>query len=64
MIDDEEMDEWEGCWACDGEGGYHDCGEDSCCCLDPDEANVLCRECGGSGGWFAKEIRELLQDKR
>ena len=26
----------------------HDCGEDCCCCLNP-EANVLCDYCGGTG---------------
>lgn len=47
------FDEWETCWACDGEGGRHDCGEDCCCCLDPGGPNdpywVICRECDGEG---------------
>ena len=37
------------CDDCDGEGGYHDCGEDSCCCLDPDEPNETCGRCHGTG---------------
>jgi hypothetical protein len=37
------------CWACHGEGGYHDCGEDCCCCLDKDEITETCEECGGTG---------------
>lgn len=41
------------CHACHGEGGYHDCGEDACCCLDPEDPNsddwVWCDECGGAG---------------
>ena len=39
------------CWDCSGEGyTHHDCGEDCCCCLDP-EPNVTCGTCGGDGGW-------------
>ena len=47
------MDEWIDCWNCD-ENGFvdHDCGEDSCCCLDP-EPNVRCDICKGKGGWWA-----------
>lgn len=42
--------EWVNCWNCGGEGySHHNCGEDSCCCLDPED-NVRCRECGGRGG--------------
>lgn len=37
------------CWNCGGEGfSYHDCGEDTCCCLYP-EPNVLCDICWGKG---------------
>jgi hypothetical protein len=46
-FDDEDDD---CCWRCHGEGGWHDCGEDCCCCLDPeaiDENWVWCDECGG-----------------
>lgn len=41
------------CPDCFGEGGYHDCGEDTCCCLDPggpdDPGWRTCHVCGGSG---------------
>lgn len=41
--------EWFECESCGGEGmDGHDCGEDVCCCLDP-EPNVPCHDCGGSG---------------
>lgn len=36
------------CWQCMGEGGFHDCGEDCCCCLDP-ELNETCDVCEGDG---------------
>jgi len=42
---------FEHCSACCGEGLYgHDCGEDSCACLDPDD-NVVCSICRGEGGF-------------
>lgn len=31
-----------------GDGGWHDCQEDCCACLEP-ELNVTCDECGGDG---------------
>jgi hypothetical protein len=38
------------CWSCHGEGYYHDCGEDTCCCLNPEEDDCFpCEECGGTG---------------
>jgi hypothetical protein len=37
------------CEMCNGEGGYHDCGEDCCCCDDPKEPNRLCKHCRGTG---------------
>jgi len=38
------------CWYCHGDGGFHDCGEDCCCCLDPeDDLNEWCPECEGHG---------------
>jgi hypothetical protein len=45
--------EWETCWQCYGEGGFHDCGEDTCCCLDKEEITEDCEECDGDGGWLA-----------
>ncbi len=39
------------CEMCSGEGYVdHDCGEDTCCCLDPDN-NVPCGYCHGTGTW-------------
>lgn len=39
----------EDCWNCGGDGySSHDCGEDSCCCLDPHD-NVRCDICRGRG---------------
>ena len=44
---------WEDCQDCGGDGFRgHDCGEDPCCCLDPEE-NVPCDICDGKGGWWA-----------
>lgn len=38
----------EGCPTCGGTGELaHDCGEDSCCCLDKD--GPICPTCGGMG---------------
>jgi hypothetical protein len=43
--------DYQQCENCGGEGYVdHDCGEDSCWCLDP-EPNVPCDICGGDGGW-------------
>lgn len=42
---------WEGCGACEDGYSYHDCGEDTCCCADP-EPNVVCEQCGGNSGWW------------
>lgn len=46
---DDEYDDC--CHRCSGEGGYHDCGEDICCCEDEDDPSewVICEDCGGSG---------------
>ncbi|HKQ24135.1 MAG TPA: hypothetical protein VJT81_06800 [Burkholderiales bacterium] len=42
---------WVECWQCGGDGVYgHDCGEDVCCCLYPEE-NERCDICRGKGGW-------------
>ena len=41
------------CDNCGGDGlDGHDCGEDTCCCLDPDD-NEDCDWCQGSGGHWA-----------
>ncbi len=39
------------CEECYGEGGFHDCGEDCCCCLDKEEITVDCEICKGHGGY-------------
>ncbi len=39
------------CWQCHGEGGWHDCGEDCCPCLDKEEIDERCDECDGKG-WY------------
>lgn len=52
QLDELEIGEdWQECWNC-GSTGYsrHDCGDDTCCCLEPDP-NVLCEICEGLGGW-------------
>ena len=39
------------CWDCGGSGfSHHDCGEDTCCCLYPED-NVACDTCDGEGHW-------------
>ena len=40
---------FEECPNCGGEGvSGHDCGEDCCCCLDPED-NIYCDICRGAG---------------
>lgn len=46
---DGDDDAAEDCWYCHGEGGFHDCGEDCCCCLDKEEITEVCPECHGRG---------------
>ena len=47
--DDDEPGDQEACWYCHGDGGFHECGEDCCCCLDKEEITEVCPECHGSG---------------
>jgi len=48
-----EYDDEPECWNCAGTGfTHHDCGEDTCCCLDPED-NVRCDTCEGRG-YFEK----------
>jgi len=42
---------WVHCETCEDGLDGHDCGEDSCCCLHPEE-NVACGICHGRGGWW------------
>lgn len=45
-------DGWVECWNCAGDGiDGHDCGEDCCCCAEPED-NVTCSICDGEGGWI------------
>lgn len=44
--------EWIECWDCGGaEFVGHDCGEDCCACLYPED-NLECQTCNGRGGWY------------
>jgi hypothetical protein len=48
---DEDFVDYVECWSCGGAGfSHHDCGEDTCCCLHPED-NVVCDICDGKGGW-------------
>lgn len=43
--------DWRECPNCDEGFVDHDCGEDTCCCLEP-YLNVPCDTCGGDSGWY------------
>lgn len=43
--------EWCECWNCEDGYSGHDCGEDVCCCLYPED-NERCDICRGKGGWW------------
>lgn len=44
--------DWCECWQCGAAGVYgHDCGEDCCVCLYPED-NERCDICNGAGGWW------------
>jgi hypothetical protein len=48
---------WIECYTCGGDGIVeHDCFEDCCCCLEPNDD--ICTECDGEGGHW----RELPAD--
>jgi hypothetical protein len=42
---------WEHCDRCDDGYDGHECGDDCCACLHPEE-NVICDVCNGKGGWY------------
>lgn len=46
------MMEPEQCWQCLGQGGFHECGEDCCMCLDKEEITQVCDECHGEGKYL------------
>jgi hypothetical protein len=43
--------EWRQCYNCEDGFDDHDCGEDTCCCLNP-QLNTRCNICEGKGGWL------------
>lgn len=43
--------DYERCDHCEDGFDGHDCGEDCCCCLEPEE-NVVCQICEGHAGWY------------
>lgn len=51
LFDDGDGGDWVDCWSCGGSGFTdHDCGEDTCMCLDPED-DTECEMCRGDGGW-------------
>jgi hypothetical protein len=47
--------EWVECENCGGSGAVlNDCGEDCCCCSDPELSHGYhtCETCQGKGGWW------------
>ena len=58
------LKEWHECPNCSGEGtDGHDCGEDCCVCLHPDD-NVRCDFCGGRGGiWRCYTCTPVTEDE-
>ena len=57
-------DGWIPCWSCWGEGDEHDCGEDCCCCAQPErDDRVPCDECKGAGGWRCPVCHESRSRK-
>lgn len=47
---------WEECYECGGDGlDGHECGEDCCMCLYPDD-NVCCDLCNGCGGEGGEDV--------
>jgi hypothetical protein len=54
--------EFVNCSNCGGEGySHHDCGEDCCCCLNPED-NVVCNWCRGEcGSWHCTNSPDWCQ---
>ena len=42
---------WFECDSCNDGHSHHDCGEDTCICLEPTD-NVVCTDCNGKAGWW------------
>ena len=53
--DDDELHEggivWHPCPDCEEGYSHHECGDDTCACLDP-QPNRVCSTCEGSEGWY------------
>lgn len=61
-MDIEDLMIWKPCYDCQGMMTYvscdtceagaipHDCGDDTCCCLDPRDED--CEQCDGEGYWY------------
>ena len=55
---DFDCEDWvfEECPDCEGIGlGGHDCGEDTCPCINPED-NIDCITCDGKGNWMSHEL--------
>lgn len=53
--------EWLDCPNCVDGYSHHDCGEDCCCCVNPED-NVLCDWCRGtSGSWHCVSTPEYCE---
>jgi len=48
------------CWNCGGDGGFHDCGECACVCLDKEEIHRPCEICDGEGEYMLPEYLDGL----
>lgn len=44
--------EWIECYNCEDGYSHHECGDDTCVCLNP-VSNVVCDICDGKAGWWA-----------
>lgn len=54
---------WVDCPNCEDGYSSHDCGEDTCCCLDP-VPNVVCDWCNGEGGHYHCPICDGKEGER
>lgn len=54
---------WADCGNCFEGFTGHDCGEDCCCCANPED-NVTCDICNGKSGFFLCPICSPISDWR